>query len=242
MKWIRYFILCAGAVLLAAAATRFLIAVGNAQVLLVPEPMLGIPLRYAVLLVGGFELAVALICLFGKRMGLQIGWLAWLGTNYVVFWFGMMMMRIHPQGTCIGGLTDPLSVYHGTTGYVLQYLPFGLALGSYAAAASLWFSRDARTARLADARQLTASRDEVAGLMTMSCPACGGHVKFAAQNIGQQISCPHCQAAITVRKPDENLKMTCVLCGGHIEFPPHAIGQKIPCPHCAKSITLLKPA
>ena len=79
--WIQYFILSAGVILLAAALTRFLIAAGNAQVLSLPDPMLGIPLRYAVLLVGGFELAVALICLFGKRLGLQIGWLAWLGDQ-----------------------------------------------------------------------------------------------------------------------------------------------------------------
>src|ERR1043166_9400695 len=86
MKSIKPFIFLAGGILLTAALTRFLIAFGNAQVMSVPEPLLGIPLRYAVLLVGGFELAVALICLFGKRTGLQLGWLAWLGTNYVVVW------------------------------------------------------------------------------------------------------------------------------------------------------------
>jgi DNA-directed RNA polymerase subunit RPC12/RpoP len=121
---------------------------------------------------------------------------------------------------------------------VLQFLPFGVALGSYAAAVALWFSAEARMARLAGARQ----RDAAAGLMKMVCPACGGPVQFAAPNVGQQIPCPHCRAAITLRKPDDNLKMTCVLCGGHIEFPPHAVGQKIDCPHCAKTITLLRPA
>ena len=223
---------------MAAALIRFLIAAGNAQVLALPEPMLGIPLRYAVLLVGGLELVVALVCLFGKRVGLQIGWLAWLATNFLVFWIGLVWQHFSPQGTCIGSLTDPLRVYHGTTGYVLQFLPFGLVLGSYAAAVSFWFSADARTARLAEARQ----RDATAGLMKMFCPACGGHVKFPAQNIGQQIPCPHCQAAITLRKPDENLKMACVLCGGHVEFPPHAVGQKISCPHCKMNITLRQPA
>ena len=194
------------------------------------------------LAVGAFELVVALICLFGKRVGLQLGWLAWLGANYVVFWIGLLWQHCSPQGTCIGGLTDPLWIYHGTTGYILEFMPFGLLLGGLAAAASLWFSGEARTARLAEARQLAAQRDAAAGLMKMICPACGGHVKFAAQNIGQQIPCPHCRTAITLRQPDENLKMTCVLCGGHVEFPPHAVGQKIPCPHCAKTITLLKPA
>ncbi len=242
MKWIKPFIFSAGGVLLAAALMRFGIAADGSPVLLLPEPMLGIPLRYAVLIVGGFELAVALICLFGKRMGLQISWLAWLSTNYVVFWIWLMMMRIHPQGTCIGGLTDPLWIYRGTTGYVLEFIPFGLALGSYAAAVSFWFSADARTARLASARQLAARRDATAGLMKMICPACGGDVKFAAQNIGQQVPCPHCRVAITLRKPGEDLKMTCVLCGGHIKFPTHALGQKISCPHCKMNITLKEQA
>ncbi len=240
MKWIKPFIYTAGGILLAAALSRFLIAAGNAQVLALPDPMLGIPLRVAVLLVGAFELVVALICLFGKRVGLQLGWLAWLGTNYIVFWIGLAWQHCSPQGACIGSLTDPLWLYHGSAGYVLQFLPFCLALGSYAAVVSLLFSREARTARLAEARQTAARRDATAGLMKMFCPACGGHVKFAAQNIGQQISCPHCKATITLRKSDEDLKMSCVLCGGHVEFPAHAIGQKIPCPHCAKTITLLK--
>jgi DNA-directed RNA polymerase subunit RPC12/RpoP len=241
MKWIRYFILSAGAVLLAAAFSRFLIAASHAQVLALPDPMLGIPLRDAVIAVGAFELVVALICLFGRRAGFQLGWLAWLGTNYVVFWIGLLAMHGHPQGTCIGGLTDPLWLHHGTTGYVFEFVPFGLVLGSYAAAVSLWFSADARTARMARKRQFAARRDAAAGLMKMSCPACGGHVKFAAQNIGQQIPCPHCKVAIMLCQPGEYLKMNCVLCGGHVEFPANAIGQTIACPHCAKTITLLKP-
>ena len=125
------------------------------------------------------------------------------GHQLHVFWISLLAMHCHPKGTCIGGLTDPLWFYSGTTGYILEFIPFGLVLGSYAAAVSLWFSNDSRTARLAGRRQFAARRDAAAGLMKMSCPACGGHVKFAAQNIGQQISCPHCQAAITLSKPDE---------------------------------------
>jgi len=67
------------------------------------------------------------------------------------------------------------------------------------------FSGETRTARVAEARQFANRRDAIEGLMKMVCPACGGHVKFAVQNIGQQIPCPHCQASIILRKPDENL-------------------------------------
>lgn len=237
----RFFILSAGIILLAAALCRFLIAAGHAQILALPDPILGISLRNSVIAVGAFELVVALICLFGRRVGFQIGWLAWLATSYIVFWFCLLALHDHPQGTCIGILTDPLWLYHGITGHILGLIPFGLVLGSYAAVFSLWFSADARTVRLAGARRPAARQGEMAELMKMSCPACGGHVQFPAQKIGQQMSCPHCQVAIALRKPDEYLKMSCGLCGGHVEFPPHAVGQKIYCPHCATPITLLNP-
>ncbi|HUZ07019.1 MAG TPA: hypothetical protein VMV89_05970 [Candidatus Paceibacterota bacterium] len=223
MKWIQYFIFSAGAVLLAAALSRFLIAAGHAQVLALPDPMLGVPLRDAVIAVGAFELVVALICLFGKRVGLQIGWLAWLGTNYIVFWVGLLAMHCHPQGTCIGGLTDMLGLSRGASGLILSTLPVYLVLGSYTALIWIW----------------THSRTIEA--VKMSCPACGIHIEFAGQHVGQRIHCPQCQESITLRRP-ANLKMTCALCGGHIEFPSHAIGQNIACPHCAKTITLLKSA
>jgi uncharacterized paraquat-inducible protein A len=75
----------------------------------------------------------------------------------------------------------------------------------------------------------------------MTCPGCGVHIRFAIQNVGQNIPCPQCQTLITLRKPDL-LKTLCFFCKGHIEFPAHAIGQKIHCPHCQMDITLKEPA
>ncbi len=235
MNGIKLFIRVGGAILLAAALGRFLIAAGTSPALTLPEPFVGISIRTAVLLVGGFELVVALFCLFGRWPWLQLGGLGLLATGYAVYVLVLLAKGVQVQTSCLGSLTDPLRIYRGATGYALQFLPFGLALGCYAAAVALWFSSEARTARLARSRQ----RDATTGLMKLVCPACGGHVKFASQNIGQHIPCPHCQKEMTLREL-ENSKMTCVLCGGHIEFPPHAVGQKIDCPHCAKTITLLR--
>jgi hypothetical protein len=136
MKWIKPFLLCAGGILLMAAPTRFLIASGNMQVLALPDPLLGIPPRYTVLAVGAFELVVARVCLFGRSVGLQLGWLAWLGTNCIVVRVGLRAMHIHPQATGIGIFTDPLRIHRGRTGYVFAFIPFYLALGSSAAAVS----------------------------------------------------------------------------------------------------------
>ena len=84
-RWIKPFVYSAGGILLAAALIRFVIAAGNAPVLALPEPILCIPLRYAVLLVGAIEAAVALYRLFGRRIALQVGWLAWLAANFVFY-------------------------------------------------------------------------------------------------------------------------------------------------------------
>jgi Ca2+/Na+ antiporter len=240
MNGIKLFIRVGGGILLAAALIRFLIAAGTSPALALPEPFIGISIRTAVMIVGGFELVVALFCLFGRWPRLQLGGLGLLATVYAVYVLVLLAKGVQVQASCLGSLTDPLRIYRGATGYALQFIPFSLALGSYAAAIALWFASASRMTQ-AGATQPAARRDAKAGLMKMVCPACGGHVQFATQNIGQQIPCPHCQKEMTLREP-ENLKMTCVLCGGHIEFPPHAVGQKINCPHCAKSITLLRPA
>jgi hypothetical protein len=236
-KWVRYFILSAGGILLASGLIRLLIALGDASVLALPEPMLGLPLRYVVLIVSILELMVAAICLLGKQQGLQISWLVWLATNFIVYWFGLIWQHDQPQGAGLGTLTDPLRLAHGITGYILEFVPLYLALGSYAGGLWFWFSKEAKTARSVAARQHAAQRDAAAGLLKMSCPSCGVHIKFDFQNLGQNIPCPHCRKIIALRKPD-NLKMSCFFCQEHIEFPAHAIGEKMPCPHCKMDITL----
>jgi len=202
--------------------------------------MLGIPLRYAVLMVGGFELVVALICLFGKQVGLQAGWLAWLATNFIVYWIGLLSMHSHPQATCIGSFTDPLRLAGGTTGLVLEFIPVYLLLGSYAAVIWLW--REGRAARLVAAKRGGDGRSRAGAFesLKMSCALCNGHIAFSAENLGQKIPCPHCKTTVTLMKP-KNIKTACPTCGGHIEFPLHGLGQNISCPHCAAPIKLQMP-
>ena len=230
MKYIRYFIFSAGAILLAAALTRFLTAASQAQVWTLPDPVLGIPLRYAVLMVGTFELVVALICLFGKRIGLQVGLLAWLAINCLVFQIGAYAMHLHWQATGIGSLTDPLQLTRGITGIIIGFIPLYLLVASGTASFWLWIGKRAES-RLSEAAKST----------KMSCPACGVHIRFESARIGQQIDCPQCQKSITLRRP-EHLKMACYFCHEHIEFPPHAGGEKLRCPHCQMDIMLKESA
>jgi hypothetical protein len=223
MNRVKLFIHFAGGLLLAAALTRFLLGLGHEPFLSLPDPLLGIPLRYALLLVGCLELVVALICLFGRRICVQIGWLAWLITGYVVCRIGLLTMNCHPQATSLGSLNDPLQLSRGLAGAVTGLLILCLLTGSYGGVIWLW---------------LEMQRAKAATYPKTSCPSCGAHIRFDLRNAGQNTNCPRCHAAVTLRKPDEQLKMSCFFCHEHIEFPAHALGQKLKCPHCNNDITL----
>jgi hypothetical protein len=231
-KIIKSFIYSAGGILLAAALMRFATAAGNAQILALPDPMLGIPLRYAVVAVGIIELLVALICLFGKKIGLQTGWLVWLAANFLLYQIGLFWTPCHPQATCLGSLTDPFHLAFGTLGLILRWVPIYLFSGSFIALFCIWFLSKAALPR---------SQTTPVESLKMSCALCNGHIAFAAKNLGQKIACPHCKATITLMKP-KNVKTSCPSCGEHIEFPLHGLGQTIPCPHCKTEVTLQMPA
>ncbi len=219
----RLFILLSGAVLLAAALTRFLILLGNVPQLHQPDPLLGLPLALGLFLAGAAELTVALLCLFGRRTRLQAGLIAWLACNYTVMRAGMYYTGIHPDWTCIGSLTDPLHLARGLSGLVVDWvLPGGLLAGSVAVLLAPWV------------RVLFPPRSAFA---KMSCPACGGHIRFSLSNLDRETACPHCRATVRLGR-DVTLKMSCYFCKGHIAFPAHALGTKLSCPHCKMDITL----
>ena len=165
---------------------RLLAAAGNAQVWALPDLVLGIPLRHAVMIVGTLELVVAVICLFGKRVGLQVGLTAWLAINFLVFQIGAFAMHYHWQATCIGSLTVPLQLTRGFTGIVIGFNPIYLLAGSGIASFWPWFGQRAENRLKEEAKSIK-----------MSCTACGIHIRFESARVGQQIDCPQCRKSIT---------------------------------------------
>ena len=224
----RSFICTAGGVLLALSLVSLLGTTGSAQVLRLPDPLLGIPLRLTMLITGAMELVVALVCLFGQRRGLQTTLIAWLITDFAVYQIGMIWQGSHRQWGCLGNLSATLQISPHLANVVMISLFAYLFLGAYATLLWPWFAKYG---------EVVLPRRQTSVSLKMSCPACGVHIKFATQNLGQKIMCPQCQTAITLRKPDL-LKMACFFCKEHIEFPTHSIGENIRCPHCKMDITL----
>jgi ssDNA-binding Zn-finger/Zn-ribbon topoisomerase 1 len=243
MHRIRFFILSAGGILLAAALIRFVIAAGSAQALDLPEPLLGFSIRYAVLMVGGIEFVMAVICFFGKNVRFQTICLAWLTTNFFVYWIGLFLMHYRPETSCIGSLTDPLQLSMGISRMIIIFIPLYLLLGSYWAATQIWLGRlEKGYAGVPVNLPEPTGRSQKAIIRTLkiSCPDCQGHIEFPANIFGQRLPCPHCKSIIVLQKP-KMLKISCASCDGHIEFPDYALGQVIACPHCANLTTLQKP-
>jgi hypothetical protein len=215
----------AGALLLAIAASLFLVNWTSPANLVLPhDPVFALSVRPLFWIAGGLALAVALVCLFDDRPSRQMILLAWVATNFAVYEGGLYWMGCRGLTGYLGGFSRTFSLpATAANALVLASLGSLLAL-SYGSL--LWLRQQKKLDR---------------NFQKMSCPACGAHIKFALQNLGQKIPCPQCQTAITLRQPD-NLKIACFFCQGHIEFPAHAIGEKMPCPHCQMDITLKEPA
>jgi len=222
--WPAWFVLFAGGLLALIGAGNLLAGLGNSQVLSLPDPLFHLSLRYHLLLMGMVQLFVAYVCLFTRQRSLSLGLVVWLALNFLIYRAGLCSLNWPHPYTSVGQLTDRLNISPRFAEVILVGTSLGLLFGG---GAILWFDR----------RRVLA-----AAFQKMSCPACGGHVKFPLHSLGQKIDCPHCKATIALRSSGEQLKTSCFFCDGHIEFPAHALGQKIPCPHCKMGITLKEPA
>ena len=225
INWLELFILMAGTILMLTGTSKLIGVFSAAQSLDLAEPILGFSHRHLMLITGLFEVPVAFICLCINKPKLSLSLVAWLAANLCLYRAGLWMMGWQHSN---GLLIEPLGISLRVSDAILSIASFFLLVGSLAAL-------------LVKRKTLSLIQGSTSDSIKLSCPACGGHVKFASQNIGQKIPCPHCQTIIKLRKPDL-LKMSCFFCQEHIEFPSHCIGEKMPCPHCNKDITLMEPA
>ena len=221
-KLAHYFTNSVAVLLGAFTLALFLSNIANIRLTQPHDPLFMLPMDICFWLLGLAAIAVTLASVLVSQPRLKLAIILWFATNLIIYRLGLQWQGVHSAHGYVGTLSRTFNLPNGVTSDLLAILFLYLFTGS--AVLLTW--------------SLRAKPEEV--LVKTICDHCGGHIALSPQNIGQEISCPHCRTAITLRKPDENLKMICVLCGGHVEFPAHALGQKIPCPHCRSTITLLK--
>lgn len=227
-KFVRHAVYVFGAILLFLALVTLWGNWNKINLVSATDPVSSLTLRNALWVLASLELVVAMLCLFGANVIIQLGLVCWLALNFLLYQVGL-----HWLGSGGGfkagyvGISSVFGVSVTAVDVLSKLLFVGLLLGS--------------TGGLVWARWRKASFWVRCEHLKMPCPACGGHIQFGIADIGQKIPCPHCAKSVVLREPDTQLKMACFFCKENLMFPAHALGTKMPCPHCHKDITLIEP-
>jgi hypothetical protein len=182
--WVRIYLSATGALLLAAGLLSFLNAAEGGPILVLPDPLLGVPMIYGVLLAGIIEIAAGLFCLLGTRSGAQSALVAWLLAIWGVYRLGAFWQGCSMRCTCLGSVADPLHVHGAATAWFCEIAPLCMLAGACAILLQAWQSKTPNPA---------------AALTKLACSHCGGRVQFGHEWTGKTIDCPHCHQSITLR-------------------------------------------
>jgi hypothetical protein len=138
LRLIRFFLYSAGALLLVTAAAKLVSAGGHAKVLFKQDPLLGLTFQQVFRIAGSVEVLVALVCLFGKRLVLRVGAVAWLVTSFLLYRAGLLWIGYEKPCTCLGNLSDALHISPETVDIAMKVVLAYLIFGSYLASILLW--------------------------------------------------------------------------------------------------------
>jgi hypothetical protein len=126
-----WFVLFAGAVLAITALAKSFSAIGPARALDAPDPLIGIPFRQLMLVVGLVELFVAFFCLFTEKQRFTLLAVAWLSTNFLVYRLGLWVIGWHHPCGCMGSLTGILHLSDRAADNIMKGVLAYLLIGSY---------------------------------------------------------------------------------------------------------------
>ena len=137
----RRFIISAGVVLSITGIAKIWSGLGQARILIVPDPLIGIEFGHLLSLVGMAEVAVALACFFSKRQLLPIVLVAWLSTCFVLYRLNLLWIGWQRPCSCLGNLTDALNISPQKADTAMKIILAYLLIGSYATLFWLWRQR-----------------------------------------------------------------------------------------------------
>ena len=122
----------AGVVLLATGTAKVWSSFGQAKLLALPDPILGLAFGKLMLLVGLAELAIALCCLLPRvEARLKIYLVAWMATNFLLYRVGLWCIGWHHPCGCMGSLAGVLGLTDSAADRVMKGLLAYLLAGSY---------------------------------------------------------------------------------------------------------------
>lgn len=144
----RYLIVSFGALLFITAAAKLISSGGNAKLLDIRDAVLGVHFRYLFLAAGVFEMAVALVCLFGKNILLQAKLVAWLSLILLIYRIGLSLLGASEVCGCLGTLTSAINLPPQTADFLMKIVLGYLLAGSSAILLLSWRNKGKNPAML----------------------------------------------------------------------------------------------
>jgi len=127
----RRFRYTAGGILAITGLAKAFSAFGSARALDMPDPLMGIPFRHLMLLVGLAEMFVAFLCLLTDKRGISLMAVAWLATGFLVYRCGLWLIDWHKPCGCLGDLTAALHLSPQVAENLMKTVLAYLLIGSY---------------------------------------------------------------------------------------------------------------
>lgn len=142
------FVFSAGVILAITGVAKGYSALGESRALGLDDPVFDFPFRQLMLLVGGLEIVIAVLCLCTRHLVLNTSLVAWISTNFlayrmIVHWFGWQF-----PCSCLGNLTDRLPIAPQTIDIIIKSMLAYLLVGGYASLYWLWKTRRRESANV----------------------------------------------------------------------------------------------
>ena len=144
------FVRSAGVVLGVTGLAKAFSAIGPARALDPADPLIGMPFRQLLLLVGLAELLIAFFCLFTVKRRFSSLAVAWLSTNFLVYRLGLWFIGWHHPCACMGTLAGALHLSDQGADNIMKGVLAYLLVGSYLLLFAQW--RQSRSSAGDDAR------------------------------------------------------------------------------------------
>ncbi len=126
-----WFVMSAGVVLAITGLAKAFSAIGPARALDTADPLIGIPFRQLLLLVGLAELLISFFCLFTDNRRFSLLAVAWISTNFLVYRLGLWFIGWHRPCGCMGSLAGVLHLSDKAADNIMKGVLLYLLAGSY---------------------------------------------------------------------------------------------------------------
>ena len=144
MKTAGFYTISAGVILVVTGAAKIVSGLGKARVLDLADPLLFLPVRHVLLIVGVLELLIGAFLLLTSDPWSKLPVVGWLATNFLLYRLGLLWVGAYKPCNCLGTVADALPLPRVAVLWATNAAFLYLLLGSYFLLFFAWLRRARR--------------------------------------------------------------------------------------------------